>query len=157
MGWARHVARIGEGRNLYRVLMGKPEGKRQLWRPRRRREDRIKMGLREIGWGVWTGFTWFRIGTVGGLLWMRWWTFGLCRHGFSKTWNMVQTEPVCKMTEAKTVHALMYFWYGCYRFPFLFQARLLASGTILRTFGDAAGEGQSSRFFLMRCGLHGSY
>jgi hypothetical protein len=48
--WARHVARMGEGRNVYRVLVGKPEGKRPLERPRRRWEDGIKMDLREIGW-----------------------------------------------------------------------------------------------------------
>jgi hypothetical protein len=48
--------------------MGKPEGKRPLERPRRRWEDGIKMDIREIGWGVWIGFTWLRIGTVGGLL-----------------------------------------------------------------------------------------
>jgi hypothetical protein len=53
---------------VYRVLVGKPEGKRPLERPRRRWEDGIKMGLEEIGWGVWSGFTWLRIGTVGGLL-----------------------------------------------------------------------------------------
>jgi hypothetical protein len=41
------------------------------------------MNLREIGWEVWSGFTWLRIGTVGGLLWMRWWTFGFCPHGVS--------------------------------------------------------------------------
>jgi hypothetical protein len=68
MRWAGHVARMGEGRNLYRVLVGKPEGKRPLGRPRRRWEDGIKMDLREIGWGVWSGFSWLRIGTVGGLL-----------------------------------------------------------------------------------------
>jgi hypothetical protein len=51
MGWAVHVARIGEGRNVYRVLMGKPEGKRPLERPRHRWEDGIKMDLRQIGWG----------------------------------------------------------------------------------------------------------
>jgi hypothetical protein len=51
MCWAGHVARMGEGRNLYRVLVGKPEGKRPLERPRRRWEDGIKMNLREIGWG----------------------------------------------------------------------------------------------------------
>jgi hypothetical protein len=51
MRWAGHVARMGEGRNLYRVLVGKPEGKRPLGRPRRRWEDGIKMDLREIGWG----------------------------------------------------------------------------------------------------------
>jgi hypothetical protein len=66
--WAGHVARMGEGRNVYRVLVGKPEGKRPLERPRCRWEDGIKMVLREIGWGVWNGFTWLRIGTVGGLL-----------------------------------------------------------------------------------------
>jgi hypothetical protein len=50
--WAGHVARIGEGRNAYGVLVGKPEGKRLLERPRRRWEDGIEMDLREIGWGV---------------------------------------------------------------------------------------------------------
>jgi hypothetical protein len=58
----------GEGRNVYRVLVGKPEGKRPLGSPRRRWEDGIKMDLREIGWGVWSGFTWLRTGIVGGLL-----------------------------------------------------------------------------------------
>jgi hypothetical protein len=51
MRWAGHVARMGEGRNVYSVLVGKPEGKRPLERPRRRWEDGIKMDLREIGWG----------------------------------------------------------------------------------------------------------
>jgi hypothetical protein len=53
---------------MYRVLMGKPEGKRPLERPRRRWENGIIMYLSEIGWGVWSGFIWLRIGTVGGLL-----------------------------------------------------------------------------------------
>jgi hypothetical protein len=47
--WAGHVARIGEGRGVYRVLVGSPESKRPLGRPRRRWEDNIKMDLREIG------------------------------------------------------------------------------------------------------------
>jgi hypothetical protein len=68
MRWAGHEARMGEGRNGYRVLVGKPEGKRQLERPMRRWEDGIRMVLREIGWGVWSGFTWLSIGTVGRLL-----------------------------------------------------------------------------------------
>jgi hypothetical protein len=51
MRWARHVARMGEGRNVCRILVGKPEGKRPLERPRRRWEDGIKMDLRAIGWG----------------------------------------------------------------------------------------------------------
>jgi hypothetical protein len=49
--WAGHVACMGEGRNVYRGLVGKPEGKRPLGRPTRRWEDGIKMDLREIGWG----------------------------------------------------------------------------------------------------------
>jgi hypothetical protein len=52
MKWAGHVAHMGEGRNVYRVLVGKPEGKRSLERPRRRWEDGIRMDLREIGGGV---------------------------------------------------------------------------------------------------------
>jgi hypothetical protein len=46
----RHVARIVEKRNAYRILVGKPEGKRPLGRPRRRWVENIKMDLREIGW-----------------------------------------------------------------------------------------------------------
>jgi hypothetical protein len=47
--WAGHVARMGEGRGVYRVSIGRPEGKRPLRRPRRRWEDNIKLDLREIG------------------------------------------------------------------------------------------------------------
>jgi hypothetical protein len=49
MRWARHVARMGEGRGVHRFLVGKHEGKRPLGRPRRRWEDNIKMDLQEIG------------------------------------------------------------------------------------------------------------
>jgi hypothetical protein len=49
MRWAGHVARMGEGKGVYMVFVGRPEGKRPLGRPRRRWEDNIKMGLREIG------------------------------------------------------------------------------------------------------------
>jgi hypothetical protein len=66
--WAGHVARMGEGRNVYRVLVGNPEGKRPLGRPRRRWEDGIKMDLGEIVRAGCIRFTWLRIGTVGGLL-----------------------------------------------------------------------------------------
>jgi hypothetical protein len=48
--WAGHVARMGEKRNAYRILVGNPEGKRLLGRPRCRWVDNIKMDLREIGW-----------------------------------------------------------------------------------------------------------
>jgi hypothetical protein len=50
MRWAGHVARMGEKRNAYRILVGKLEGKRPLGRPRRKWVDNIKMDLREIGW-----------------------------------------------------------------------------------------------------------
>jgi hypothetical protein len=67
MRWAGHVARKGEERKVYKVLVGKPEGKRPLGRPRRRWEDGIRMDLREIGM-VWIGFDWLRTGIGGGLL-----------------------------------------------------------------------------------------
>jgi hypothetical protein len=50
MNWAGHVTRMGEMRNAYRMLVGKPEGKRPLGRSRCKWEDNIRMDLREIGW-----------------------------------------------------------------------------------------------------------
>jgi hypothetical protein len=49
MRWARHVARMGKGRGVYRVFVGRPEGKRPLARPKRRWEDNIKIDITEIG------------------------------------------------------------------------------------------------------------
>jgi len=51
MRWAGHVACIEEGRGVYRVFVGKPEGKRPLGRPRRKWEDNIKKDLQEVRWG----------------------------------------------------------------------------------------------------------
>jgi hypothetical protein len=51
MRWAGHVARMGEKRNAYRLLVGKTEGKRPLGRPRRKWLDNIRMDLGEVGWG----------------------------------------------------------------------------------------------------------
>jgi hypothetical protein len=61
---------MGEERKVYKVLAGKPEGKRPLGRPRRRWKGRIRMDLREIGLGggVWIGFDWLRTRTGGRLL-----------------------------------------------------------------------------------------
>jgi hypothetical protein len=59
---------MGEERKLYKVLVGKPEGKRPLRRPRRRWEDGIRMDLGETGWVVWIGFNWLRIGIGGELM-----------------------------------------------------------------------------------------
>jgi hypothetical protein len=58
MRWAGHVVCVKEGRGVYRVLVGRPEGKRPLGRPRRRWEDNIKIGLREIGID---GANWIRL------------------------------------------------------------------------------------------------
>jgi hypothetical protein len=71
MRWAGHVASMGEGRKEYKILVGKTERKRPLRRPRRRREDGIRMDLGKTGWGVWSGFKWLRIGTSGRLLRMQ--------------------------------------------------------------------------------------
>jgi hypothetical protein len=56
----------GEKTNVYRILVGNPEGKRPLGRPRRRWVDNVKMDLRQDG-VVWTGLIWPRIGASGGL------------------------------------------------------------------------------------------
>jgi len=61
---------VGEKRDLYRVLVGKLEGKRPLERPTHSWEDDIKMGLQEVGWEGWIGLIWLRIGTGGGHLYM---------------------------------------------------------------------------------------
>jgi hypothetical protein len=58
----------GREKKVYKVLVRKPEGKRPLGRPRRRQEDGIRMDLGETDWGVWTGFSWLRTGTGGGIL-----------------------------------------------------------------------------------------
>jgi hypothetical protein len=58
MRWAGHVARMGETRNAYRILVGKPEGKRPLGRPSRRWVDNIKMDLTQSGWD---GMDWIEL------------------------------------------------------------------------------------------------
>jgi hypothetical protein len=52
MRWAGYVARMGEKSGAYRILVGRPEGRRPLGRPRRRWEDSIKMNLQDVGWGM---------------------------------------------------------------------------------------------------------
>ena len=68
MRWVGHVARMGERRGVYWVLVGKPEGKGPLGRPRCRWEDNIKIDHQEVGCGVWTGLRWLRIRTGSGHL-----------------------------------------------------------------------------------------
>ena len=63
MRLAGHVAFMRKGRVEYRVLVGKPKGKRPLGRHRRRWENNIKMYVQEVGCGLWTGSRWLKIGT----------------------------------------------------------------------------------------------
>jgi hypothetical protein len=59
---------VAENIVVYRVLVGKPDGKRPLGKPKRILEDNIKMDLQEVRCGVWTGLSWLRIGTGDGHL-----------------------------------------------------------------------------------------
>jgi hypothetical protein len=68
MRWVGRVAHIGERIVAYRVLVGNPEGKRTLGRPRQRQEDNIKMDLLEVCCGAWIEFIWLRIERGGGRL-----------------------------------------------------------------------------------------
>jgi hypothetical protein len=67
MRWVGHMAHMGEERKVYRILMGKSEGKRPLERPRHRWEDGIRMDLRETGWG---SVQWIQMAQDRG----QWWT-----------------------------------------------------------------------------------
>ena len=67
MRWAEHVTRMGDRGSVYRVLVGKPEGKRPLGRPRRRWDDNIKMDLQEVGCG---GVDWAELAQARD----KWWT-----------------------------------------------------------------------------------
>jgi hypothetical protein len=58
MRWVKHVASMEDGRGVYRVLVGKPDGKRPLGRPRRRWEDNIRMDLQEVEFG---GMDWIEL------------------------------------------------------------------------------------------------
>ena len=71
MRWAGHVARMGEDRGVHRVLMGKPEGKRPLGRPRLDGRIILRWIFRKLEGVVGTGWSWLRIGAGGGHLWVR--------------------------------------------------------------------------------------
>jgi hypothetical protein len=68
-----NIIRVDKSRRMrcaahLRIFVERPEGRRPVGRPRRRWEDSIKMDLQDVGWGTWTGLSWLRIGTGGGLL-----------------------------------------------------------------------------------------
>jgi len=67
--WAVHVTVIGDRKDTHMVLVGKPEGKGPLGRPRHRQEYSMKMYVQEVGWGsMWSGLIWLRMETGGGRL-----------------------------------------------------------------------------------------
>jgi len=68
MRWAGHIAHIGEMRNVYKILVRKPEKKRPLRRPKHRWEDNIRLNLKEEVGRVQIGFIWLSIGKSSGLL-----------------------------------------------------------------------------------------
>jgi hypothetical protein len=78
MRWAGHVARMGENRNAYSLLVGKPEGKKPLGRPRRRWLDNVRLDFVEVGWG---DVVWLRIGTG---------EFGIEPSGSMKCWETIE-------------------------------------------------------------------
>jgi len=72
MWWAGHVARMTAMTNAYKILVGKPGGRRPLRRPRCRWEDTVRMDLKTNRFGkLWTGFIWLRSETRGWILWKR--------------------------------------------------------------------------------------
>jgi hypothetical protein len=80
--WAGHVARMGEKRNAYRLLVGKPEGKSSLGRPRRRWLDNIRMDLVEVGWG---NVDWIGLAQVKNSC-----EFGIEPSGSIKCWETIE-------------------------------------------------------------------
>jgi hypothetical protein len=85
MRWAGHAARMGKKRNAYRLLAGKPEGKRPLGRPRRRCVDNVRMDLGELGWG---DVDWIGLAKDGD----RWDSreFGIEPSGSMKCWKTIE-------------------------------------------------------------------
>jgi hypothetical protein len=83
MKWAGHVARKGEGRGVYRVFVGKPEGKRPLGRPRHRWDDNIKMHLRDI--------------RIDGASWSL--VAGLCEHGNEPSGSIRKQDIFDKLSD----------------------------------------------------------
>jgi hypothetical protein len=92
----------GEGRGVCRILVGRPEGRKPLGRPRHRWEDYIKMDLQEVGWGVWTGLSWLRIGTGWFVVW-----FGLVKYS-----TFILKSVYWHLMEYKVVHVCFHVWWN---------------------------------------------
>ena len=98
MRWAGHVARMGEERGVYRVLVGKPEGKRPMGRPRRRWMDNIMMDLQEVGCGY---MDWIGLAQD----WDRWRTHVSAVMNLRVPWNTGNFLTSCKSVSfSRTLH-----------------------------------------------------
>ena len=86
MRWAGHVTRMGERRGKYRIMVGEPEWKWPLGKPRRRWEDTIKKDVQEVGWWAWNVLICLRIYMCDGRSWMRQWT---SRFHFVTCWGRI--------------------------------------------------------------------
>ena len=99
--WMGYVMHMGERKGIYRISVGRTEGKRPLGRPRHRWEDLIlRVIFRNWEVGVWTGSSWLRIGTGGKHLWMRYWIFGVYkmqRVSWLAANLLVSQEGLCSM------------------------------------------------------------
>jgi hypothetical protein len=87
--WAGHVARKGEGRGVYRALVGRPEGKTPLGRPRRRCEDNIKLDFKEIGID---GANWIQLAQESPVA-------GFCEHGDESSDSIKKQDIFDKLSE----------------------------------------------------------
>ena len=95
------MARMGEGRGVHRVLVGKREGKRPLGRPRRRWEDNIKMDLQEVGRVVGTGWSWLRIGMMAGTC-----EYGDESSGSKNAWNFLTSCRTVSFSRRTLLHGV---------------------------------------------------
>jgi hypothetical protein len=116
MRWTGHVARMGEKRNAYRILVGEPERKRPLWRPRRRWVKKLSWRDR-MGW---IGLIWLRVGAGGGLLWTRYWTFGFHKI-LESSWVAAQLAGFQEGLSSMSSWVIIYKIVKAERLPSLYQ------------------------------------
>jgi hypothetical protein len=99
-------------------LVGKPDGKRPLGRPRRRWLDNIRMDLVKVGWVMWARLVWLRIGTGGELLWIRYWTFGLHKMlgNYRVSKQLWLSRVVLSCMELVNGYTICFLWYWKFKY-----------------------------------------
>ncbi|KAJ4441825.1 hypothetical protein ANN_11684 [Periplaneta americana] len=137
--WAGHVARMGESRNAYRVLVGRPEGKRPLGRPRRRWEDNIKMDLREVGYD---DRDWINLAQDRD----RWRAYISGRQHSLKWVKGKRSRPVCPVVQQKDVESIPASSYYCTIVQCVLHGQEV-KGRIAKAKEVFIGKGASSKDF----------